>query len=337
MSRAVIEAVREKILSKIPRDSSLGIVWHAGEPTAAPIDWYEWAYARLEPVRPIKSNFAMQTNGLAIDRRWIELFRRTNTAVSLSIDGPEKFHDSRRITRNGKPTWTLALRGLRRLQDAGFTVPIITVLHPACLPHADEFFSFYQENGIVDVSFSIDEMEGFNKACSFGRQEHKAQLVNFLVTILKLAYQSAYPLRIREIERIAGILAGFPSDGNEQIEPWASLVIAANGNVSTYSPEFMEVQAPQRNNFVFGNILVDDLEAMATTESFRQASSEIAVGVQLCSSSCRYFGVCGGGSPVNKYCELKSLSGTETQFCRLTTQASADALIQFLSGRSSVL
>lgn len=334
MSCEVIEAVREKIISRLARDSTTGIVWHAGEPTAAPIEWYEHAYSQLEPVRPPNSNFAMQTNGIAIDSRWIALFLKNRTDVSVSIDGPERFHNARRLTRNGKPTWHLALRGLKRLQDAGFQPRVITVLHPDGLSHAEEYFNFYQSNGIVDVSFSIDEQEGANNLSSFGGIDHKADLVAFLVSILNHAFNSGYALYIREVERIAAILAGAPFVANELIEPWASIVVAANGDVSTFSPEFMEVRAPEYSDFVFGNILAGDFGSFTENASFKAASREIEKGVSSC-KSCRYFGICGGGSPVNKYCERKNLAATETEFCRLTTQASADALLQILSTKSA--
>src|SRR5262249_30789838 len=137
MSEDVIEAVREKLFRRLSADSRPSIVWHAGEPTAAPIRWYEHAYDRLTDVTPRRASFAMQSNGIALDDRWIDLFRRTNTNVSLSIDGPQRFHDRRRRTRNDKPTWSLAMRGLKRMQDAGFDPRVITVLHPAGLDFAD--------------------------------------------------------------------------------------------------------------------------------------------------------------------------------------------------------
>ncbi|MGE3873856.1 MAG: cyclophane-forming radical SAM/SPASM peptide maturase GrrM/OscB [Parvibaculaceae bacterium] len=330
MSETVLDAVRDKILARLPEDSTAGIVWHAGEPTAAPIRWYEAAYERLEPVRPPGCAYSMQTNGVAVDDRWIGLFRRTRTEVNLSIDGPRRFHDARRLTRNGKPTWHLALRGLKRLQDAGFAPRVITVLHPDGLDCADEYFEFYRSNGICDISLSIDELEGSNTASSFQGADHKAAVTGFIVALLKLAYAAEYPLGIREVERVAGILCGAPSSGNELVEPWAALVVAANGSVSTFSPEFMEITAPEYNNFVFGNVLSSDFAGIGENPWFTAASREIAKGVDAC-RSCRYFGVCGGGSPVNKYCEHGSLSAAETEFCRLTTQAAADAVFEFLS------
>jgi uncharacterized protein len=334
MSDDIIEAIREKIILRLRPTTAPAVVWHAGEPTAAPIAWYEHAYDRLASVAPPHTSFAMQTNGIAVDGRWIDLFRRTNTNVSVSIDGPQRFHDLRRRTRNDKPTWVLAVRGLRRLQSAGFDPRVITVLHPDCLDGADEFFSFYRDHGITQVSFSIDEFEGANRVSSFAESDHKAEVTKFLVALMEGAYRDGFPLHVREVERVAHILAGAPVAGNEQVEPWASIVVAADGSVSTFSPEFMEVTAPQYGNFVFGNIVQSDFEDFTATEAFVRTKREVAAGIAACRSSCRYFEVCGGGSPVNKFCEKGDLRTTETEFCRLSTQASADALLQFLNRRA---
>lgn len=333
MSREVVEAVREKIFRRLPRESAPIVVWHAGEPTSAPIAWYEHAYSRLLEVVPSKTAFAVQTNGVALDGKWIELFQRTNTNVSLSIDGPREFHDARRRTRNGRPTWELAVRGLERLQAAGFDPSVITVLHPGGLASPEQYYEFYHSRGITQVSFSVDELEGANKSSSFAGADFKPAITTFLVAMLELAYRDGFPLHVREIERIAQRLAAVELSANEQVEPWAALVVAANGNISTFSPEFMEASAPAYDDFVFGNILDHDIEECARAASFVRAAEEIARGLVACESSCRYFGVCGGGSPVNKLSETSSMMIAETEFCRLTTQTSADALVEFLARR----
>ena len=162
MTSEVIEAIRDKIFRRLSPDAAPAVVWHAGEPTAAPIAWYEYAYGRLKDVAPSQASFAMQSNGIAIDEAWVDLFRRTNTNVSLSIDGPQRFHDARRRTRNGKPTWYLAMRGLKRLQAAGFEPSVITVLHPSGLDCAKEYYEFYRDNWITQIGCSVDELEGAN-------------------------------------------------------------------------------------------------------------------------------------------------------------------------------
>jgi uncharacterized protein len=334
MSRDVVEALRDKIFRRLSARSAPLVVWHAGEPTAAPIEWYEHAYRRLLDVAPAQTGFAMQSNGIAIDERWIDLFRRTNTNVSLSIDGPQQFHDARRRTRNGKPTWQLATRALKRLQGAGFDPSVITVLHPHGLTCPEEYYAFYRDHAITQISFSIDELEGANRVSSFAGKDFKAAITAFIVDILELAYSDNFPLHIREVERIAQKLAGVELSENEQVEAWAALVVAADGSVSTFSPEFMEVSAPAYDNFVFGNILEGSFEDFTQTQPFLRANREIAQGVAACKKSCRYFAVCGGGSPVNKLSEKGDMTVTETDFCRLTTQTSADALLTFLAQHS---
>src|SRR5262245_8020391 len=215
MTSEVVEAIREKVVRLMPVDASPVIVWQSGEPTAAPIRWFENAHERLVSVAPVRTSFAMQSNGVAIDERWIALFRRTNTNVSLSIDGPQHFHDRRRRTRNGKPTWQLAMRGLKRLQDAGFEPRIITVLHPAALDCAEEYYGFYRDHGLTEVSFSIDEQEGAHGQSSFVGCEQKSRVTAFLVKMLETASHDGFPLHIREIERIAYLLAGATINENE--------------------------------------------------------------------------------------------------------------------------
>ena len=334
MSREVLEALRERIFRRLPAQSAPIVVWHAGEPTAAPIEWYEHAYDRLLDVAPAQTGFALQSNGIAINDRWIDLFRRTNTNVSLSIDGPQRFHDARRRTRNDKPTWKLATRALTRLQGAGFDPSVITVLHPDGLECPEDYYAFYRDHGITQISLSVDELEGANKVSSFAGRDFKAAISAFLVAMLERAYCDNFPLHIREVERIAQKLAGVELSENEQVEPWAAIVVAADGRVSTFSPEFMEMSAPAYDNFVFGNVLAGDLDDFARTPAFLRADREVAQGVAACRKACRYFAVCGGGSPVNKLAEKGDMTVTETDFCRLTTQTSADALMEFLAQKA---
>jgi uncharacterized protein len=330
MSSRVLDAIKEKIFSRFAPDSSPTIVWHAGEPTVVPVAWYERAYRSLRPAAPAKATFAIQTNGVSISDQWIKFFLSYPTRIGFSIDGPQRFHDARRKTRSGGPTWSLVMRNLHKLQSAGIYPNVISVLHPECLSAPEEFYRFYRENRINLISFSIDESEGSNAASSFDGFDYKPAIVEFLRSILTLAFRDRYLLHIREIERIAHVLSdGGPAD-NEQVKPWDVIVIAANGDVTSFSPEFMEVKSAVHNNFCFGNILESSFDEIVESALFKKTYDEIQGGVALCRQNCKYFGVCGGGAPSNKMQENKTLTSDETSFCRLSTQAAADALVQFM-------
>jgi len=50
-------------------------------------------------------------------------------------------------------------------------------------------------------------------------------------------------------------------------------------------------------------------------------------GVELCRSSCEYFGVCGGGAGSNKYWENGSFRSDQTQACRYRTKIVTDIVL----------
>ena len=336
MCGGVINAISTKLLSRMARDASPTIVWHSGEPTVVPVSWYETAYSVLRLDAPPGATFSIQTNGISLSDDWIDFLRRSDTRVGLSIDGPQSFHDARRKTRAGGPTWALAMRSLNKLSRAGLVPTIISVLQPASLSAAEEFYRFYRDNEIHQVSFSIDETEGANRVSSFSNGDYRRKMVLFLRDLLNLAFSDGYPLYVREIERIARRLAEAGPAENEQVEPWQVIVVATNGDMTTFSPEFMELRAPSYNNFCFGNILRDEFDDLLRNALFERVRSEIGEGVTLCRDRCQYFGICGGGAPANKMSENNSLASSETSFCRLSIQSAADALIEFLGDRNVI-
>jgi uncharacterized protein len=322
MSAAVIGAIREKIFPKISRDATPAIVWHAGEPTVVPVAWYRRAQAELRETAPSQTRFSLQSNGVALSDDWIAFAAENQIQIGLSIDGPQSFHDLRRKTKNGKGTWSLAMRALTKMQKAGIHPNVITVLHPSSLDAADRYFEFYRDYGISHVSFSIDEAEGCNTVSSFDRADQSAAVTEFLFALLKRSALENYPLHIKEVERIAGVLAGAAFE-NEQIEAWKVLVVSASGDVSTFSPEFMEVRSKQHHDFRFGNILKDEFDEIFASRLVALTQAEINHGVEACRAQCRYFDVCGGGAPANKMQENGTLESWETMFCKMSVQPSA--------------
>jgi uncharacterized protein len=51
------------------------------------------------------------------------------------------------------------------------------------------------------------------------------------------------------------------------------------------------------------------------------------LGISRCKKTCRYFAVCGGGSPANKFYENGSFNSTETLKCRLQIQTLTDLIL----------
>ena len=329
MSEAVLEAVVSKVADQLGQPERTAIVWHGGEPTTAGLLWFRRAYAILQPARAAGIRFAVQTNGVALNDAWFDFFAETGTGVGFSIDGPRHIHDGKRRTRSGAGTWDLATRNLVRASQRGFRPNVISVVTAGGIAEADAFYDFYRSFGITDVSLSVDEVEGVNRLSSYDGRDLKSAMTGFIVRLLELAWADTYPLRIKEVERIGAVLAGAPCS-NEQVEPWGTLTVSAEGNLSTFSPELMEQTPASDHSYCFGNILGDEPQAWIEHAGFQAFARDVETGIEACRQSCRYFSVCGGGAPVNKVSEHGSATATETSYCRLTTQAAADALAKFV-------
>ena len=329
MDHSILEAFAARFL---PEAGDLGecvLVWHGGEPLTAGIAWYEAAYRVLSPLIARGLRTAVQTNGIGLDQKWAELFLNNGTSIGFSIDGPQRFHDARRITKSGAGTWRMAIDALALARRNGFNPSVITVLHPDTFDHAREFFDFYRRFGITNVSFSIDEVEGANAASSMGLGSRQA-MISFLLDILLFAHHDRYPLQIKEIERISWILLGQQPLWNEQVEPWSTVTVDVDGNIGTFSPELLEMRSARYRNYCAGSITDQNLDR-ELSGVFGVLAGEVEAGRDTCRRHCKYYSVCGGGAPVNKIAEHGTANAAETVYCALTTQAAADALALYVA------
>ena len=329
MDLATIEAIAERVIAHIEPQTETVVVWHGGEATTVPLEWYRSAYSKLRVAKGgIPLAFSIQTNGVALSDAWTQFFVDTKTQVGLSLDGPEYLHNRYRHTRSGGGTWHLAMRALDTLRRRGIEPGIITVLTAEALNYPLEMLAFYTQHGINDVSFSVEEREGANVVSSLDISGIENVVEEFLVCFLRGIIENNLPIRLREAERILGLLAaGEPAYlTNEQTTPFACITIDWSGGLYTYSPEFTEHAAGEWDFLRVGNIREQSLSEICRDPRLRRLIPEVSAGLIECRSRCEFWEICGGGSPVNRLAEHGSLAVPETQFCRLTVQATARAL-----------
>ncbi|MEO0056891.1 MAG: hypothetical protein RIT17_327 [Pseudomonadota bacterium] len=80
--------------------------WQGGEPTVMGLPFFEKVVAfQRRHARPgLRIENDLQTNGLLLDRSWMEFLKANGFVVGLSVDGPADLHDQYRFTKAGKPT-----------------------------------------------------------------------------------------------------------------------------------------------------------------------------------------------------------------------------------------
>jgi len=325
---AVRKIFDEKLVKK-----EFSIVWHAGEPTAMNIEFYQEITNFLIEFVPegYKVNQHIQTNATLINQEWCDFFKRSNMIVGVSIDGPQFIHDANRVTRSGKGTFDKTMQGINLLKANNIEFSAIAVITALSLDYPREIYNFFKELGPRSLGFNIDEEDGANLKSTI-QEEQEQKLANFWATLYDLQLQKDNYVHIREIFGFNEMLlkSDFESDRipiGQMVAPLKIITVDTEGNFSTFSPELIGMKDESYDNFNLGNVHTDSFRGILQSEKFNTMFEEIMTGIKLCSETCDYFKMCGGGAPSNKLYENKSFATTETKYCKYSRKIIIDSIL----------
>jgi uncharacterized protein len=311
------------------------VCWHAGEPLAMPVPYYQETVSRISDLARSRCEviYNVQTNGTIINQEWCEFFRKHDFQVGVSIDGPQFLHDANRVSRDGEGTFAATMRGVDLLRKNGVPFHVIAVLTRASLQHADLLFDFFRNIGVTALGYNIEEAEGVRLSSSMNRQT-EADYANFL-RIISARCRSAKTeesLFIRELANMESNMRAFAKGRGrtmgQENRPFVIISVDHNGNISTFSPEMLGCTGEAYNNFLFGNVLTDTLADVVANPHFQAALRDIDLGIEMCEKTCEYFNLCGGGAPSNKFYENGTFVSTETTNCRYKIKLVADQVVR---------
>ncbi len=336
MSLEVLHKTLDRVFESGLVGGQLSVVWHAGEPLAVPLAYYEEAFRLMAtwgiPEGKIVHNF--QTNGTLINDAWCEFFLKNNCSVGVSVDGPAHIHDAHRKDRAGKGTHDKVMRGIEFLKKHKVPFHSISVITADALDQPDEVFNFFLENEIHSVGFNIEEQEGIHQISTLGGSvTTSGRIEKFMRRCYELQKASEGQVRIREFDRAFQALARTEEmdkevmDHNDQSMAFGIISIDWQGNISTFSPELLGGKSAKYGEFCFGNTMTDTLLSIKSNPGFIRIADEIQEGMRMCQESCQYFAYCGGGAPSNKYYENGSFASKETMYCRHTVQLPFDIVL----------
>jgi len=134
------------------------IAFHGGEILTLPIDDLEILFKRAYE---IQGNSSIQTNLLLLNEKHIELFKKYNVGVGVSIDGFEKLNSLRCSEEETKKV----VENILKLLENKVKVSIITVLHKINSSYERinellKFIQFFTEKGI---SFRLNFMGAYTE------------------------------------------------------------------------------------------------------------------------------------------------------------------------------
>jgi uncharacterized protein len=331
--KIAVELFSSKIVT-----APIDFLWHLGEPLAVPISFYEKAFkiiSQLGEDTGIEYSITFQTNAMLINQNWIDLFKKYKINIGLSIDGPAFIHDKKRVNKKNKGTHEQVMKGVGMLQEAKIPFGVIMVVTKDSLDYPDLICDFFLENGINDIGFNIDEMDGDHLKTSFEKIEDE-KFKYFIQQLLKRSVESNGKFKVREFWLN---IRPFTAEVNEPVNvanrPFGIFNFDCYGNYSTFCPELITAKNEEYNNFAMGNILTDKLDDILTNPIYLRVKREIEEGIEKCKNSCEYWSFCGGGCPSNKYFENGTFVSTDTVACKYHKKMIVDALADHLEQQFS--
>ena len=211
------------------------VAWHGGEPLACSAPLVRGGGGAHGGAAPgLAAGHALFSDQrAAADEDRARFFARTGAKVGLSIDGPADLHDACRRTRHGQGTHAKAMCVVRLLRDQGLAFHVITVLTRRALEDPDRLFDFYVENGIKEVGFNIEEIEGENAGSSLGAPDIETKFRRFIKRFFELVWKAPHLLKVRELESAIGHLLSDEPVQDEQNLPFAIVSVGHDGTIST--------------------------------------------------------------------------------------------------------
>ncbi len=328
MSEETLRRVVSGIFATDLVRDSLTFVWHAGEPMAVPIAWYEKALRVIADEAPssVKILHSLQSNGTLLNEAWCRFIKENGICVGLSIDGPEDIHDAHRKTRRGRGSHAAAMKGAELLRSHGIDFHVIAVVTRDSLDRADEIYDFFVSRGIVRFGFNVEEQEGIHEQSSLDATMDR-KIEAFFRSMFARQKADGGAVRIREFDfalhRILHPPTGQPWEfvyQNEQVRPFGILSVDWQGNFATFSPEMLGLPTREYGRFQFGSFIGAGLDSALSDEKFLRVLADTGAGVERCRKECSFFKLCGGGAPANKYFENGAFDSTETAYCRHVIQ-----------------
>lgn len=272
------------------RLDSFSVVFHGGEPLLFGKTRFDALCAQLRQLETrtgCRIRLSMTTNGLLMDAAWARLFATHGVGVTISIDGPRRIHDARRLDFQNRGTFDRAVAAFPVLRAAGVEPGVIAVCNPEADP--EEMFDFFV--GELQVrKFDILIPDATH-------EEPPASIAPYYKRLFDAWYQRD-DVQIRILEGFVGGLLGLRSGTNSigygaiktvtmltdgSLEPLDVLRTAGYGTTATRL-----------------NILEHDLHAIQDDPLWREVYDASTTLAPVC-QRCPYQQACGGGHIASRW------------------------------------
>lgn len=318
MSNETAEDVA-RFLAQGARDldiKTIEIALHGGEPTMAGKERFDDYCTILRRIIPehTKLNLGMQTNGILLDREWIELCQKHRVGIGISIDGPPDVHNAVRITKKGRGTYDETVAAIRLLQDYEKEEGVSTGLGALAVVNPDSsapevYQHLCHDLGLKALDFRLPILSWDEYTSEMGEK-----FKTFYVELLNCWLEDDDPtINIRTLKHyLAPFLTDFGLEcrTNYMIDLVEAICIRSDGDVC---PDDSIPPVSKQFRYTGYNVKDTTLAAFYEAPFWKDIRDAVLNPPQKC-RDCTWFGYCGGGHIASRY-SSKNGFNNPTVYC----------------------
>lgn len=261
--------------------------FQGGEPTVAGIDYFRRFIDKVnESNTDKKITYAIQTNGTLLNDEWIKLFKEHDFLVGLSLDGFIRNHDHFR----GKGTFKDIMFNIRKLNNAGISYNILTVLTHELSRKPEELYRFYKDNRLNYVQL-IPCLPSLNHDEPTDRYALLPEDFSFFYKkFFDLWYDDYRKGQYMSVTLFDNMIPMYKGIHPQQCGMLGrcSMQVVVEGNGNIYPCDFYVL-----DEYLCGNIVTDDLNDIIHSAAAKKFLNEPHRTCSKC-STCKFINICHG-------------------------------------------
>jgi uncharacterized protein len=145
----LVERVFNEVVQWNDKDRITEFIWHGGEPLLAGLDFFD-SICKIQSkiFRGYNLENSLQTNGVLLDKGWVDFFISHGFHVGVSLDGPRDIHNFCRLFPSGQGSWDIILDNLLSARMNGLNLGALCVITHASLGREADIYSFFKNIGL---------------------------------------------------------------------------------------------------------------------------------------------------------------------------------------------
>ena len=306
MSQSTIDATVCRLAElRQAQDRDFAVVLHGGEPLLLGDTLLARLLAGLAGRLPPGCTVSVQTNGTLLTSSRLDILAEARATVSVSLDGPARINDSRRVGFDQEGTFEATLEGIQRLQRHPAAERLfsgtLSVVEPSTDP--SEVYWFLRRLGVPGMSFLLpDGNHSRLPPGKTGFESHEAGA--WLSNLFDVYMSGPHPVPVRGLDDLVRLLLGGSATKEGVGQALNAILIVDTDGTITKNDTLKSTSDGADRYSESWSVHSHSLHEFARTAAFREHVEMQRPTASQC-QRCPELVVCGGGMPLYRWSDKR--------------------------------